>query len=815
MESFHRDYRALARKFKLKNVDHNAEIHLVRDLVKDFLAAETDWIMVVDNADTYDNFFESEDRTFEDTITEALPTPTPGVRMILYTSRYTRLANDLAQSHTTVLPLDVLDHPDSIEMLRRKLPEKINVSDPQAYELVEALDRLPLSIAHAAGYLRLADTSVDDYVKGLNNDDDRLNLLDERIHISGSDSTAPRSVVRTLLKTHDLLMQIDVHAAHLFFFMACLDRQSISKEILRAVVEAVAGDDTLHGDNLAPMKIVLPVTQPKLDLALGELLSLNLIYRSSDQGHFGIHRLVQEITIHRLKGSQQHHAFFEFTAQRLADNFLVTTYSLCPEIEDWKMAQQLAPSIERLEYLLQQSRLRIGGVLLEKLGIYFLLHGQNEKALTCFSECAERCESDVDHFICLMWTIMSWAASGATSKALALATSRSEPLEGVSLSDFAEMCDLFQKSSFGQLEKLCRELIMQSTVTAEIGRVYLALALSHGGPDSLSEAKALLRSIETELDGAELMNGPDAQSHLIYSLIGSGYMVMDDYAQADRFYDRAIAGAKEIFGECGYFTIMHRVMRVSSTMHRCNSEFSEITSEQLNELINEAKVLNHTVVNQEVPASTLVMYDVTHIVANSMYMKVKKSTMTSTDRTHINRELAADIDETERLLMSTLNLSGSLYGALSPTFVQEVLSTHEFLRVLRSVARCNAFARQQARLMAKKMSEGGSFAEHGLAMAILEPLLLVFMRDSSLHSICLQMLCECVRQYQRVRTPKEIIEANNSIFENWLERMQTRHLLVRAMRESRKTPNPVFHTAECANCSMVRILEIAMQSGAN
>lgn len=201
--------------------------------------------------------------------------------MIIYTSRHARLGRDLTENH--VLPIRVLSDKGSIDLLRRKLPEGISVSDEQAFGLLEAFDRLPLSIAHAAGYIRFVQPpiSVNEYMEELKSDKDLLELppvLDaQKIRVSRRNDQAPKSVVQTLLVTHDLLVKVNSSATNLFYFMACLHGQSISFDILSAFMEAF-GDGFMQQDSTSSfVAIALPKSKHTLRVALGELQSLALI----------------------------------------------------------------------------------------------------------------------------------------------------------------------------------------------------------------------------------------------------------------------------------------------------------------------------------------------------------------------------------------------------------------------------------------------------------------------------------------------------------------------------------------------------------
>ncbi|GAB7331599.1 hypothetical protein MBLNU13_g02977t2 [Cladosporium sp. NU13] len=267
-QSFDNAYAQLARKLRLNCSSPLASKIDVRDGVKDWLEDNSDWLMVIDNADTYDDFFGRADGETYDTINDALPLPRPGSAMIVYTSRHARLAEDLTERHE--LPIKNLSLNDSKALLCNKLGAPVR--DELAAALLQVLEFLPMSIAHAAAYLKFTKISVQQYLDRVKNDDGLLELLDsDSVNVGRRDDKASRSVVKVLLTTFDLLALHNAHAATLLAFMACMDRQSIAVAVVRLAI----------GERMAKQRkeyaLKLPTSWTELESAIDSFKQLEKV----------------------------------------------------------------------------------------------------------------------------------------------------------------------------------------------------------------------------------------------------------------------------------------------------------------------------------------------------------------------------------------------------------------------------------------------------------------------------------------------------------------------------------------------------------
>lgn len=330
---FDADYRRVAKKLALPCHAARANTDM-RDGVKDWLNENDKWLMVVDNADCYNNFFAAAEDEVEDTVQAALPWPRSCTAMVIYTSRHDRVGARLTDNDC--LPLEVMSESDGIAMFRSKFPHAS--SDQEVSRLLVALDHLPLSIAHAVAYLKFTKITIDAYLSRLETSDDGLvEILDQDVEIGRRDSNAPKSVVKAFQVSFDLVHRLNRPAANLFCLMACLDRNNISKNIISFACDPQLPRLTTHHSQLSRLtthhsrlptltayhiKVELPKSQGEIWTAIGEILSLALISHRVEPNEFTMHRHVQAITIRRLRDELNLLAFCSLTMEAISSLFI-------------------------------------------------------------------------------------------------------------------------------------------------------------------------------------------------------------------------------------------------------------------------------------------------------------------------------------------------------------------------------------------------------------------------------------------------------------------------------------------------------------
>jgi len=378
----------LARKLRLDCSSPVSSKTDVRNGVKDWLEDNADWLMVVDNADARNSFEVPQNGDAKDSIREFLPLPRPGQSMILYTSRHASIGQDLTEGHC--FPLGNLSMTESMSLLRKKLGRSI--SDNSAVAILKALEFLPMSIAHAAAYMRFTKIPVEHYLGRLASDEGLLELLDtHHVDVGRRNTKAPRSVVKALLTTLDLLSSYSQPALGLFYFMVCLDRQNIPWAILTTGVQKAIRKVSEYASDIA---VTLPTSQTALEIAMGELESLALVSRRPGDRSFAVHRLVQAITTQRMTESGRLGVYSNFSAICLIELYLPNHVHHLDyqEEKDLYNAGVFIPSIQRVHQLMKKAFDKgylgpsLPAYLLYKMGIYFFARREPLNAIACFAD---------------------------------------------------------------------------------------------------------------------------------------------------------------------------------------------------------------------------------------------------------------------------------------------------------------------------------------------------------------------------------------------------------------------------------------------
>ena len=220
-----------------------------------WLAANPDWLLILDNVDT---------KPAAEEVEKLLPRLSAG--HVLMTSR---ISNWSAAVRT--LELDVLDEPDAVEfLLKRTQGRRIPAPDDsaRAKEIAELLGRLALALEQAGAYISRCRITLTKYIAEWNQRHEHvLDSFDAR------EMQYPRSVLTTWKTSFD---QLSDGARSLLNRLAWFAPDPIPNAILEQM-PTVDVDADQNADDL-----------------LVELLDYSLAAREADS--FVVHRLVQDVT---------------------------------------------------------------------------------------------------------------------------------------------------------------------------------------------------------------------------------------------------------------------------------------------------------------------------------------------------------------------------------------------------------------------------------------------------------------------------------------------------------------------------------------
>ncbi|KAL9630491.1 MAG: hypothetical protein Q9164_006387 [Protoblastenia rupestris] len=226
-------------------------------------------------------------------------------------------------------------------------------------ELIDALGYIPLAITQAAAFICENKITLAYYLRLFNTDDsDIQDLLSEDSGDLRRDSDSQHSVIRTWKLSFDLISKQKPLAAKMLSFMAVLDRQGISEDLLRNICDR------------------------NIDMitALGTLQAFSLISRKDGRAEYILHRLVQLATQKWLEIQGTKTKWQERALQVVRNEFPVAKF------EAWETCDSLYPHAQKVlgyEYSNRESLLQYA-ILSHQVGWFDLSQGRIENASTMF-----------------------------------------------------------------------------------------------------------------------------------------------------------------------------------------------------------------------------------------------------------------------------------------------------------------------------------------------------------------------------------------------------------------------------------------------
>lgn len=236
-ERFEQAFKTIARKRQLPGWDDPAAKPL--DLVSEWLSGDSTWLMILDNADDKEVFFDQRRTTTSQNPEPQRPTvplvtylpQTSRGGSILITSRNKDAAFRLTNSVENLIDVPYMGKEDAVALLCKKLPHD-HSSDDERSELLELLEYLPLAITQAASYISVKKQrmTIAKYCEILRRNAEIL--LDDRGDLR-RDPSIPSSVLLTWYISFEQISQENRLAAELLSLMSVLDRQGIPQYLLR------------------------------------------------------------------------------------------------------------------------------------------------------------------------------------------------------------------------------------------------------------------------------------------------------------------------------------------------------------------------------------------------------------------------------------------------------------------------------------------------------------------------------------------------------------------------------------------------------
>ncbi|KAH0565003.1 hypothetical protein GP486_001601 [Trichoglossum hirsutum] len=252
------------------------------------------WLMILDNADDDSIFFAADedsigtaqisDITSHTRPLESFLPQTPN-GMILITSRNRIAAINLAGACGSIVQVEPMDEEDALALLDTRVPFSES-SKADARALVQALERIPLAITHAAAYIdtRATMTTISGYLELFRESEaNQVRLLGKKVlEDLRRDHSIRHAVIATLQISFTQIQKTEQSAADLLALMSMFDRQGVPISLLQNNTSQLDFDD-----------------------ALAPLLSFSLVRAEIGKQSLEMHRLVQLSMKSWLKADEQ------------------------------------------------------------------------------------------------------------------------------------------------------------------------------------------------------------------------------------------------------------------------------------------------------------------------------------------------------------------------------------------------------------------------------------------------------------------------------------------------------------------------------
>lgn len=191
-------------------------------MVKDWLELDKldSWLMVVDNADDVEIFFDNSISS----LANFLPQSPRG--SIIFTTRTSKAGSKLTR--TDNIKIREMNTENSLKLLQENLSTNVQEDRKNATELLRVLDHLPLAIVQAASYINENDIKISDYLEIYSTSEEtQVELLHEGFEDTARYADKENPIATTWLISFELVRKKDPLAADYLSFMwlAVIDKQ--------------------------------------------------------------------------------------------------------------------------------------------------------------------------------------------------------------------------------------------------------------------------------------------------------------------------------------------------------------------------------------------------------------------------------------------------------------------------------------------------------------------------------------------------------------------------------------------------------------
>uniref|UniRef100_A0A8H7NHE4 ORC1/DEAH AAA+ ATPase domain-containing protein n=1 Tax=Bionectria ochroleuca TaxID=29856 RepID=A0A8H7NHE4_BIOOC len=286
-ERFHQAYASIAKECDIPGHD-DPKADLL-SLVQVWLEKKykTQWLMVIDNADDIDLFFQDQleegslkTNTAETRTDYGLSRYIPECQhgSVIVTTRNKKTGSRLARGK---LPIEVGNMNDNeAHSLLHTILEDEEISADETSLLSSRLEHLPLALVQAAAFIQENGISLSEYIQLLDESDSAfVDRLSEPFETVGRDSGTPHAVTATWIISFNQIQQRNPFESDILSFISFFHWQAIPRQF---VEDYCSRRQLKDGD---------PIESAALTKALGTLKAFPFISEDKDR-NMNMHRLV-------------------------------------------------------------------------------------------------------------------------------------------------------------------------------------------------------------------------------------------------------------------------------------------------------------------------------------------------------------------------------------------------------------------------------------------------------------------------------------------------------------------------------------------
>ncbi|KAL7911294.1 P-loop containing nucleoside triphosphate hydrolase protein [Trichoderma velutinum] len=280
--TFSQDYKTIARAF---DIDQQLKGEDLYAAVRDQIAAQPEWVLILDNADDLRLFGVGQAPEQTKSLFQYIPRTSPGT--VLWTSRDAHITGTLVGS-TRSIEVTRMKYDEAEILLKIAGGLEMDREEMGITALLEELQWLPLAINQAGAYMRRTSTSAKEYKALLAQSKKRWDILKANEFDRHRRPDMPNNVLETWSISIDRLRQESEIAYNILHVLAYVANQNIPHEILTAILKR--SDSSL----VHPSKLEVEAT--KATTRLKEFSFLG-VHKMEDGGRsYEMHKLVQEAT---------------------------------------------------------------------------------------------------------------------------------------------------------------------------------------------------------------------------------------------------------------------------------------------------------------------------------------------------------------------------------------------------------------------------------------------------------------------------------------------------------------------------------------